>query len=134
MEELVRKGIGLLILALLTSFLISAVIHYLQVNFRTLLYIILIEIFEWKYSVYALRIQIILFQKFHWTWLCEHDDENMILVLRCVNGVITIVLWGTWTILPSSLFITPSVEITLVQVSTCVLFVKSLCFIIRLRI
>ena len=35
LEELVRKGIGLLILALLTSFLISAVIHYLQVSLKT---------------------------------------------------------------------------------------------------
>ena len=31
LEEIVRKGIGIFILALLNSFLISAVIHYLQV-------------------------------------------------------------------------------------------------------
>ena len=35
--ELVRKGIGLFILALLTSFLISAGVHYLQVCLRILI-------------------------------------------------------------------------------------------------
>ena len=63
----------------------------------------------------------IAFQKFHWTWLCEHDDENFIFVLRCINGVITITLWISWISLPSTILY-QTIEITLVQVSTSHIF------------
>ena len=33
MELLIRKGIGLFVFALLTSFLIGAILHYIQVKF-----------------------------------------------------------------------------------------------------
>ena len=56
----------------------------------------------------------------------------MILVLRCVNWVITIILWATWISLPSSVYLDQSIEITLVQVSNRknMFFLKLLSFFI----
>ena len=61
-------------------------------------------------------------QKFHWTWLCEHDDNRMNLTLRVVNAINSTIIWMTWLGFPSKAAFAPGIAMDIVQVSLQQLF------------
>ena len=54
---------------------------------------------------------------FHWTWMCENEDDKMVMIIRMVNAAITMIIWSTWAIPWAEVDVSNSLQIGIVQVS-----------------
>ena len=55
-------------------------------------------------------------QTFHWTWMCENEDDKMVLVIRLVGGATTMIIWSTWAIPSVEVAVSKALQIGIVQV------------------
>lgn len=107
-EEFMKKGVGFFIVAVLTSFSITGVIEYIQVNSDKILILIynpFLENLACKYIISSVfyifkhvlnTLHIYDNQTFHWTWMCENEDDQMVLVIRMISAAITMLIWLSW--------------------------------------
>ena len=113
MDFVLKKGIGFLVLVLLTSLSMAGAIEYLQVGYHN----IRMRHQTLFYHKYYHNIIINDFaQVFHWPWLCEHEDTKIVNVLRASNFIISLTIWVTWILNPTDIVISSTAKITIVQV------------------
>ena len=56
---------------------------------------------------------------FHWSWMCEHDDDKMVLTIRLANALLTGIIW-TLFVFSSTEFnidISETLKMSIVQVT-----------------
>ena len=58
---------------------------------------------------------------FHWSWMCEHDDDKMVLTIRLVNAVLTGIIWTVFVFSSTefNINISATLKMSIVQV-TCI--------------
>ena len=81
---------------------------------------IIIYIIKFFYDITVLYSWRRLFQKFHWTWLCEQDDQALMKLFRSSNAASTMFIWISYIISPHYILNTPSIKMSIVQVNIAI--------------
>ena len=59
---------------------------------------------------------------YHWSWLCDHDDEKIIWTLRRLNAAVTIIVMVIWSAFPATITQTLVMNVSVVQVCQIIKF------------
>ena len=123
----IRIIVGMFLVALLNCFLIGAAIQYIQVrifsNLRHIQWSISFSRANYFYSRHNNKYMNHFYTKiYHWSWLCDHDDEKIIWTLRRLNAAVTIIVMVIWSAFPATITQTLVMNVSVVQVCQIIKF------------